>query len=38
MKPILVRRDTYEKFLLANEWVEIPKEQRVHNEKWKIQS
>ncbi len=31
MKPIFVRNNTYEQFLRANSWVEIPKEQKKKN-------
>lgn len=36
MKPIVIENNTYEKFLKANTWVEIDKNQRTENQKWKI--
>lgn len=38
LKPILVRNNTYKKFLKANSWVEISQEQEIQNERWEIQT
>jgi hypothetical protein len=36
MKPIFVRADIYERFLLANPWVEISSDQKIENKKFLI--
>lgn len=38
LKPILVRNNTYKKFLTANSWIEISQEQETQNERWKIET
>jgi hypothetical protein len=34
MKPIVIKNDAYEKFLRANNWVEIDQDQKIENQKY----
>ena len=36
LKPILVRNNTYQKFIEANHWVKVSKEQQICNTQWHI--
>ncbi len=36
MKPIFIKNDTYYRFLESNTWVKIDENQKMENEKYKI--